>query len=199
MRTIGLTGNIASGKSTVARLLAERGVPIVDADVLAREAVAPFTPGHAAIIERWGPKVIAHDGSIDRAALRRIVFSDPAQLAALNAIVHPEVARRRKALVDLARGRGERIIVCDIPLLFEAGLVAEVDAVLLVDAPEELRRDRLIRDRGLAPEEATAMIRAQMPAALKRARADFVIDNTGSPEELRNRLDEVWGRIDVET
>jgi dephospho-CoA kinase len=199
MRVIGLTGNIASGKSAVATLLAERGVPIIDADVLAREAVKPFTPGHAAIIERWGPQVVASDGSIDRAALRRIAFADPAQLAALNAIVHPEVLRRRTALVEVARAQGERIIVCDIPLLFEAGLVSDVDAVLLIDAPEAMRRDRLVRDRALSPEEATAMIRAQMPAELKRSRADYIIDNTGSPEELRNRLDEVWSRIDAET
>jgi dephospho-CoA kinase len=199
MRVIGLTGNIASGKSAVAKLLAERGVPIIDADVLAREAVAPFTPGHAAIIERWGPKVVAPDGSIDRAALRRIVFADHAQLAALNAIVHPEVLRRRTALVEVARARGERIVVCDIPLLFETGLVSEFDAVLLVDAPEEVRRDRLVRDRNLSPDEAMSMIRSQMPAELKRARADYVIANTGTPEELRNRLDEVWSRIAAET
>lgn len=199
MRIIGLTGNIASGKSTVARLLADRGVPIIDADVLAREAVAPATPGHAAITARWGAAVVAADGTIDRAALRHIVFANPDERAALNAIVHPEVARRRHDLVEAARARGERIVVCDIPLLFETGLEHACDAVLLVDAPEELRRDRLMRDRALSAEEAAAMIRAQMPAALKKARANFVIENAGTLEELRNHLDTVWAQIDAKT
>lgn len=199
MRIIGLTGNIASGKSSVARLLADRGVPIIDADVLAREAVAPATAGHAAITARWGAAVVAADGTIDRAALRHIVFANPDERAALNAIVHPEVARRRHDLVEAARARGERIVVCDIPLLFETGLERACDAVLLVDAPEELRRDRLMRDRTLSAEEAAAMIRAQMPAALKKARANFVIENAGTLEELRNHLDTVWAQIDAKT
>jgi dephospho-CoA kinase len=199
MRVIGLTGNIASGKSTVARLLADRGVPIIDADVLAREAVAPATPGHAAITARWGAAVLAADGTIDRAALRHIVFANPDERAALNAIVHPEVARRRHDLVEAARARGERIVVCDIPLLFETGLERECDAVLLVDAPEELRRDRLVRDRALSAEEATAMIRAQLPAEQQRARADCVLQNAGTLEELRNQLDRAWAQIDPKT
>jgi len=199
MRVIGLTGNIASGKSSVSRLLAARGVPIIDADVLARDAVAPSTPGHAAITARWGAAVVAPDGTIDRAALRHQVFGDPAELAALNAIVHPDVARRRHARVDAARASGARIVVCDIPLLFETGLERDCDVVLLVDAPEALRRERLMRDRALTAEQATAMIRSQMPSELKRARADYVIENTGTTEELRHRVDDVWSRIAAET
>src|SRR5918912_1628705 len=117
MLLVGLTGNIASGKSTVARMLAERGATIIDADVLARRAVETGTPAYAKVLERWGSKVVAADGHLDRAALRGIVFSNPAQLEELNAIVHPEVERMRDRLVAAAVERGDKIVVCDIPLL----------------------------------------------------------------------------------
>lgn len=192
MLVVGLTGNVGSGKSSVARSLAARGVRVIDADLLAREAVSPGSPALARIVARWGPLVLGADGALDRAALRERVFGDHAELEALNAIVHPEVLRRRDALLGAARTAGERIVVCDIPLLFEAGLAAGVDVIVLVDAPRDVRLERLMRDRSLDRPAATAMIAAQMPSELKRARADYVIDNTGSLDALASRVDAVW-------
>ena len=192
MLIVGLTGNIAAGKSAVAARLAELGALIIDADILAREAVEPGRPALAAIAGRWGNDVLRPDGSLDRAALRRIVFSDPAERAALDAIVHPAVDRLRVAAIETARRRGETLVICDIPLLFEAGLEHKVDIVVLVDAPVELRRARLINDRTLPPEEADAMIAAQLPSAEKRARADHIIDNDGTLEQLDERVAALW-------
>src|SRR5919199_6747659 len=132
MLLVGLTGNIASGKSTVARMLAERGATVIDADVLARRAVEAGTPAYAKVVERWGREVLAADGRLDRAALRGIVFSNPAELEQLNAIVHPEVERMREELVAAARARGDGVVVCDIPLLFERELAGRFDCVVLV-------------------------------------------------------------------
>lgn len=192
MRLIGLTGNIASGKSTVARLLAERGAEVIDADLLAREVVEPGSAALARIVERWGPAMIAPDGTLDRAALRGRVFSERAELEALNAIVHPEVERLRDARIADARARGVPTVVCDIPLLFERHLVGQFDTIVLVDAPRPLRLERLVRDRGLREAEAMEMIAAQMPAELKRARSDHVVDNAGSLADLERRVDAVW-------
>jgi dephospho-CoA kinase len=198
MLLIGLTGNIASGKSTVSHLLAGRGATIIDADVLARRAVEEGTPAYRDIVERWGSDVLSPDGFLDRGALRRRVFQDHAELEELNAIVHPEVARLRDILIAQARERGDRIVVCDIPLLFEKHLVDEFDRIVLVDAPRPMRLERLMRTRGLHETEAMDMIAAQMPAELKRARADFVIDNTGSLAELEARVEEVWESLSTE-
>jgi dephospho-CoA kinase len=201
MLLIGLTGNIGSGKSTVAQLLSERGATIIDADVLARRAVEQGTSAYSAIVERWGTSILAADGLIDRAALRRIVFSEPQELEQLNTIVHPEVERMRIALVEQARQRGDRLVVCDIPLLFERNLTAGYDRIVLVDAPRPVRLERLVRERGLRETEAMDMIVAQMPAELKRARADFVIDNVGTLTQLDQRVTEVWSALleDAET
>jgi len=192
MLLVGLTGNIASGKSTVARLLSERGATIIDADVLARRAVEMGTPAYEQIVKRWGTEVLSPDGVLDRSALRRRVFKDQDQLEALNAIIHPEVARLRERLVAEARRRGDRVVVCDIPLLFEKRMADEFDRIVLVDAPRPLRLERLVRDRGLRETEAMDMIAAQMPAELKRARADFVVDNVETLGALERRVDEVW-------
>ena len=196
MLLVGLTGNIASGKSTVAHLFGGWGATLIDADVLARQAVDVGTPAYHAIIERWGEGVTAPDGPIDRRELRQRVFSDSEQLEALNAIVHPEVQRLRDELVDDARRRGDRIVVCDIPLLFERRLADQFDRIVLVDAPRPVRMDRLVRDRGLETAEAMKMIASQMPAELKRARADYLIDNTGTPQELEARAREVWKALE---
>lgn len=195
MLLVGLTGNIGSGKSTVAQLLSERGATIIDADVLSRRAVELGTPAFRAIVERWGTSILAADGAIDRGALRRIVFSEPAQLEQLNAIVHPEVERMRAGLVDQARHRGDRLVVCDIPLLFERRMTDAFDRIVLVDAPRPMRLERLVRERGLRETEAMDMIVAQMPAELKRARADHVIDNEGTLTQLDLRVTEVWSAL----
>jgi dephospho-CoA kinase len=190
-RVIGLTGNIASGKSTVAALLAAKGATVLDADELAREVVAPGTPGLEAIRTRW-PLVIARDGSLDRGALRAIVFADPAARAALDAIVHPHVNSLFQRGVEDARRRGDRFVVYDVPLLFEANLTDVVDVTVLVDAPVSERRARLMRDRALSAAEADAMIASQMPAAQKRERADFVIENDADLRTLRTRVNALW-------
>lgn len=195
---VGLTGNIASGKSTVARRLAELGATVIDADLLARQAVEAGSPALRRIAERWGSSVLAPDGLLDRAALRRRVFHDQKELEALNLIVHPAVTQLREEQVAAANARGDRVVVCDIPLLFERRLADEFDRILLVDSPRALRLDRLVRDRGLHETEALDMITAQIPAELKRARADFVVDNTGSLSELDARVAEVWAALSRE-
>ncbi|MDB4879696.1 MAG: Dephospho-CoA kinase [Gemmatimonadetes bacterium] len=195
MFLVGLTGNIGSGKSTVAQLLSERGATIIDADVLARRAVEVGTDAHRSIVERWGTSILGVDGTLDRAALRRVVFGNPAELEQLNAIVHPEVERMRAELVERARQRGDRLVVCDIPLLFERRMTEVFDRIVLVDAARPKRLERLVRERGLRETEAMEMIVAQMPAELKRARADFVIDNEGSLTSLDQRVAEVWAAL----
>lgn len=192
MILVGLTGNIGSGKSTVAQMLSERGATIIDADVLARRAVELGTAAYNKIVRRWGQVVLAPDGHLDRAALRRIVFADHDQLEELNQIVHPEVERLRARLVEQARKRGDRVVVCDIPLLFERHMTNRFDRIILVDANRALRLERLVKDRGLRETEAMEMIAAQMPAELKRARADFVIDNDGTLTQLERRVQDVW-------
>ncbi len=198
MLLVGLTGNIASGKSTVAHLLSERGATIIDADILARRVVEADTPAYREIVKRWGSEILAPDGTLDRAALRRRVFKDPVQLEELNRLTHPEVTRLRDRLVADARRRGDRMVICDIPLLFERHLVDEFERIVLVDAPRPLRLERLVRERGLGETEAMDMIAAQMPAELKRARADFIIDNEGTLAALERRVDEVWSALDQE-
>ena len=195
MLLVGLTGNIASGKTTVAQLLSERGATIIDADVLARRAVERGTKAFDAIVRRWGTSVLAPDGHLDRAALRRAVFGNSRELEALNDIVHPEVERLRNQRIEEARARGDRIVVCDIPLLFEKKMVDRFDRILLVDAPRPLRLERLVSDRGLRETEAMDMIAAQMPAELKIARADFVIDNGGTLTQLESRVAEIWASL----
>ena len=195
MLLVGLTGNIASGKSTVARMMVERGATLIDSDELARRAVEPETPAFRQIVRRWGNEVLLPDGALDRGALRRQVFGDPSQLEELNRIVHPEVLRLRDREKSQARARGDRIVICDIPLLFEVNAVDEFDRIVLVDAPRPLRLERLVRDRGLQETEAMDMIAAQMPAELKRARADYVVDNDATRAALQRRVDDLWASL----
>ncbi len=195
MLVIGLTGNIGAGKSAVARHFASWGAVLIDADALARDAVARGTPAFAAIAARWGAAVIAPDGTLDRPALRRVVFANAAERAALDAIVHPEVARRRGSAIEQAAARGDQLVVCDIPLLFEADLADTVDAIVLVDAPRDVRLARLVRDRGLSDPDAAAMADAQWPSEAKRARADWVIDNDGTPAALELRARTVFNAL----
>jgi len=194
-RIIGLTGNIASGKSAVAEMLAKKGATIIDADELSRDAVTPGSPALESIVARWGPSVLSADGTLDRAALRKTVFNNRSDLDALNEIVHPEVMRLRAAEVEAARMRGDRVIVAVIPLLFERHLADEFDFIVLVDAPRDVRLERIVRDRGLEEAEAMDMIASQMPAELKRARANGVIENSGSMEDLASEVDRLWEEI----
>jgi dephospho-CoA kinase len=198
MLLVGLTGNIAAGKSTVAQLLSERGATIIDADILARRAVERGTAAYDKIVQRWGSTVLGPDQQLDRAALRRIVFDDHEQLEKLNEFVHPEVERQRATLVEEARERGDRVVICDIPLLFEARLVDRFDKVILVDATRPRRLERLVHERQLPEAEAMKMIAAQMPAELKRARADFIIDNDGTIADLEKRVRAVWTELSAD-
>ena len=195
MIRIGLTGNIASGKSEIAKMLADRGATVIDADVLAREAVRPETQALKDIVKRWGKDVLKKDGSLDRTALRQIVFADQSELDALNRIVHPGVTRLRDREIARARERGDQIVVCVIPLLFERNIVEEFDAIVLVDAPRPLRLERMVGSRGLEATDAMNMIASQMPAELKRARADYVIENNGSLQDLQRDVDALWSSL----
>src|SRR6202171_6466188 len=195
MIRIGLTGNIASGKSEIARMLADRGATVIDADLLAREAVQPDTQALKDIIKRWGKDVLKKDGSLARAALRQIVFADQSELDALNRIVHPGVTRLRDREIAQARERGDPIVICVIPLLFERNIVDEFDAIVLVDAPRPVRLERLVATRGMEATDAMNMITAQMPAELKRARADYVIENNGSIDDLERDVDALWSSL----
>jgi dephospho-CoA kinase len=195
MLKVGLTGNIAAGKSAVADVWRAMGATVVDADELARRAVEPGTPAHAAIAREWGTWVLEDGGALDRAALRQIVFADPDARARLEGIVHPAVAALRDGEYREAQARGEKLIVADIPLLFEVGMADDFDVVVLVDAPEEVRLRRIVADRGLDEDEARRMIAAQMPSELKRARADVTIANTGTLGDLQDRARDVWKQL----
>ncbi|HYS19516.1 MAG TPA: dephospho-CoA kinase [Gemmatimonadales bacterium] len=192
---VALTGNIAAGKSTVVDLFRKWGATIIDADELAREAEAPGTEVLAAIVRRFGSDVLRPDGGLDRAALRAKVMGDDAALAALNAMVHPAVQRRRAELLAQARARGDAVVVNDIPLLFEVLDPRQFDVVVLVDAPAALRRTRLRSSRGLSGEEADRMIAAQMPAERKRGRSAFVIENAGTEQELERAAKAVYKEL----
>ncbi|HEX6643223.1 MAG TPA: dephospho-CoA kinase [Gemmatimonadales bacterium] len=192
MLSVALTGNIASGKSVVAELFRHWGATVIDADEIVRELQARGTPLLDAIARRFGSAMLRPDGELDRARLRALVFGDPAARADLEALVHPAVERRRRELVEEARRRGDPIVVSDIPLLFETGRQDDFDAVVLVDAPEALRLDRLVAFRGLDPAAARAMIAAQDPSPPKRAASDFVIDNAGDLEALERAAAAVW-------
>jgi dephospho-CoA kinase len=193
---VGLTGGIGSGKSAVARLLAGHGAVLVDADLIAREVVAPGTPGLAAVLAEFGPGVRAPDGSLDRAALARIVFADADADAdadargRLNAIVHPLVAARRAELVEAAPAGA--VVVDDVPLLVENGLAGGFDLVLVVTAPAQLRVARLRSGRGMAEAEARARMAAQATDAQRAEVADVLIANDGSLADLAARVDAVW-------
>ena len=162
---------------------------------LAREAVRPETQALKDIVKRWGKDVLKKDGSLDRTALRQIVFADQNELDALNRIVHPGVTRLRDREIARAKERGDQIVVCVIPLLFERNLVEEYDAIVLVDAPRPLRLERLVATRGLEETDAMNMIASQMPAELKRARADYVIENNGSLDDLERDVDALWSSL----
>jgi dephospho-CoA kinase len=192
---VALTGNIASGKSTVTDVWRYGGGVVIDADDLAREAVAPGTAALREITRVFGRDVLDAEGQLDRAALRRIVFADDRKRQLLERIVHPEVERLRGLAEAKAVDAGARIVVHSIPLLFEKSLHEAFSTVVVVDAPEAVRRERIVDTRGIDPAEADRMIAAQMPAAEKKARATHVIENAGTLEELVERAEVVWAEI----
>ena len=195
MLNIALTGNIGAGKSEVVRRFQDWGATVIIAYHLAREAERPGTEVLRAIVQRFGREVLLPSGELDRAALRGLVMGDDEALAALNGIVHPAVRRRRDQLAAEARARGDLVLINDIPRLFESADPSAFDLVVLVDAPEDLRRQRLIRDRALTAEEADRMIDAQIPSARKRERAGLVIDNAGTLADLDRSARAAWEEI----
>ena len=192
-RRIGLTGGIASGKSSVGRLLAAQGLPLLDADVYAREALAPGSPGGQAVLERYGAGVRAPGGAIDRAALGQIVFSDGAERRWLEELVHPLVRARFAA--ELEALVAEPLVVLVVPLLFEAGLEALCSEVWLVDCDERQQLQRLMARDGLGEADARARIAAQWPLARKRQLADVVLNNRGGPEQLATQVEQAQAWI----
>ena len=199
MQRIGLTGGIGAGKSVAARRFAARGAVVIDADLLAREAVAPGSVGLDEVVEAFGQGVLLADGSLDRPALARIVFSDPQARARLDAIVHPEVRRlsaeREAAAVALDPGA---VVVHDIPLLVETGQAARFHMVVVVHAPADLRVERLITSRGMTPAEARARVDAQAGDDERLAVADAVLDGSREDAHLERQVDALWHRLSAE-
>jgi dephospho-CoA kinase len=190
---VGLTGGIGSGKSTVSALLAAHGAVVIDYDVLAREAVEPGSAGLEAIAERFGPDVIAADGTLDRPALAAIVFADPMALADLNAITHPAIWRL--AAAREAEAGPDAIVVHDNPLLVEMGAAQHCDVVVVVDVPEDVQVARLVSSRGMSEEEARARIATQASRRQRTGAADLVIDNTGPMDELALIVGGTWDEL----
>jgi dephospho-CoA kinase len=186
---VGLTGGIGSGKSTVAALLSRRGAVVVDADRIAREVVGPGTRGLAAVVGAFGKGVLAADGSLDRPALAAVVFADPEARARLDGIVHPLVRRRAGELI--AALPDHAVVVNDVPLLVETGQAGSYDLVIVVETDPETRVARLV-ERGLTEQDARARIAAQATDDQRRAVADVVLDNRGTPEELAAQVDRLW-------
>lgn len=195
MVIVGLTGNAGAGKSAVAALWREAGVPVASADELARKAVAPGSRVLAQVVERFGDGVLDGDGALNRAALRRIVFRDAVARRRLEKVVHPAVRRLRDDWTRAQRAAGAEVVAWEVPLLFETGMDREADVVVLVDAAEAVRRRRIVASRGLSEAEASAVMAAQDPVSEKQRRAAFVVDNDGSREQLAVRAAEVLAAI----
>jgi dephospho-CoA kinase len=197
MLLVGLTGGIGTGKSTVARMLEKRGAVVFDADVLARQAVAPGTPGFDQVVERFGPNVLAPGGGLDREALASIVFSDPAARRDLEGIVHPEVRRMFAEGCEEYRD-SNRVVVFSAPLLVETGMHTAFDLLIVVSAPVATQIERLMRARGMAERDVQARIAAQLPLEAKAEVADILVDNEGTLEDLEGRVERVWRDLEAQ-
>ena len=196
MLLVGLTGGIGSGKSTVARLLERRGAVVIDADHLAREAVARGTTGFDRVVDTFGPAVLTPEGDLDRARLAAIIFSDPERRAALEAIVHPEVARRFGERVEELRDSAN-VVVYVSPLLVELGLAPAFDVVVVVTASPHLRVSRVASDRDLSPEDVRGRMAAQATDEQRMEVADVLVDNDGSLAELEPQIDRLWSDLEA--
>lgn len=194
MLVIGVTGGIATGKSTTARFLSEYGAIIIDADEISREIVYPHSKVWQRIISQFGRDILCEDESINRAKLAEIVFSDPAKLKILNEITHSAVIDVIKQRLKELESGAQKAVVIDVPLLIEADMQSLVDVLVVVIAKEDTQRERL-RDRGLNPDEATKRIRAQMSLSKKVELADYVIENDGTLEDLKNRVEILWENL----
>lgn len=193
---VGLTGGIGSGKSTVSALLAARGAHLVDADALARAATAPGGPAYGPVVARFGPGIVGPGGAIDRAALARIVFADPAARADLESIVHPHVRAGFDEAVAAGAGT-DRVVVVEVPLLTEAPAAREgLDAIVVVDCPEDVAVARLVEHRGMTEVDARARVAAQATRQERLAIADFVVDNAGDRSSVDREVDRCWAWIE---
>ena len=196
MRVIGLTGGIGSGKSTVAKLFAERGARVIDADKIGHEVYRPGTPGWEQVVAAFGRDVVAADGTIDRAVLGRKVFADPEARRTLNGIVHPLIGLEIVARLEAARAAGDQVpVVIEAALLLDAGWRPLADIVVLVVAPRERVIERIRQQRGLSQADIEARMAAQIGDAERRRLADIVIDNGGSMADLRAAVDAAWAEI----
>ncbi len=193
MLRVGLTGGIGAGKSEVSKRLAAQGAVVIDADLIAREVVAPGTDGLAEIVAAFGPGILTPDGALDRVRLGDIVFADPDKLAQLNAIVHPRVGMRMRELEDSARPGA--VVVHDVPLIAENGLAGAYDLVVVVDVQPRVQLDRLVRQRGMSREQAEARLAAQASREERLAIATIVVDNSGSLAELDRQAGELWAEL----
>lgn len=193
---IGLTGGIATGKSTVAAMLVERGALLVDADQVAREVVMPGEPALEAVASAFGQAVIHTDGTLNRKALGGIVFNNRESLAQLESILHPAIRNRMQQQIRQYEEQS-RLVVADIPLLYETGQEGLYDGIMVVYVPQRLQLKRLMERNGLPEEEALRRIGLQMDIEQKRSRADWVIDNSGSLEETRRQVDDFWKSKDL--
>lgn len=190
---VGLTGGVASGKSTVSRILVELGAVLIDGDAIARQVVALGTPGLSAVVAEFGPELLTPEGDLDRPAMGRLVFGDEAARRRLEAIVHPLVFER---IVELeAAATGDEVVIHDIPLLAESGRADTFDEVIVVDAPRAIQVERMVRDRGWTPKESVSRIEAQAGREERLALATYVIENTGTLADLRTRVEEVWDQL----
>ena len=190
---VGLTGGIASGKSTVSTILAELGAVVIDADALARDVVARGTPGLAAVVAEFGPALLTPDGDLDRPAMGALVFGDPDARRRLEAVIHPLVHERSAQLE--AEAAADAVVVHDIPLLAEVGRAGSFDAVIVVDAPPELQVSRMVQERGWTRDDAESRIAAQATREDRLAIATHVVDNTGSLEALRDQVERVYAEL----
>ncbi|MGH3095137.1 MAG: dephospho-CoA kinase [Streptosporangiales bacterium] len=195
MLRVGLTGGIGSGKSEVTSRLRELGAVVIDSDVLAREVVRAGTPGFEQVVAEFGEDVLGPDGELDRPRLGRLIFADPDRRKALEGIVHPLVRARVNQIASAAAD--DAVVVNDVPLLVESGLQGTYDLVVVVDAPPEVQRDRLVRLRGMSPEDARARIAAQAPRADRLAAADIVVDNSGDLDVLDGQVAALWERLEA--
>lgn len=192
MKRVGLTGGIGSGKSTVARMLAKKGAPVIDADQIAREIVAPGQPALEELAKEFGTEILQPDGTLNRAALAERAFATPEATARLNAIAHPRIEQRTAQLFDEAQAQGYPFAVWDMPLLVDNGHHENMDFVIVVDVDPETRVRRLVKFRGLDEADARRRIAAQVPDHVRIAAADFVVDNNGDEQALTPQVDRLW-------
>lgn len=195
MKIIGLTGGIASGKSTISRLIREKGIPVICADELARKVVEPGYPAYKKMIAEFGEKILNPDKTLNRPKLALLVFSSPEKLKKLNSLIHPAITQEMKEEIERLKKKKEKMVVLDIPLLFEEGLDELCDKAIVVYAPEETQRERLKKRENLSDQEITSRLKSQMLIEEKKKLGDFVIDNSGTPEETKAQLEGVLEKI----